>query len=275
MKIKTEGQVIILNNFSASALPSAPSVGRTAIYASGSLVYSVGADGRRFNMSSPTILSSGSSTTARQNLNFIGFPITDNPSGSSTDFNFNNGVLRFFNSASQVLVSGCIVSASNVSMSGDVSIGTLSAIERISGWKHLTVKGDSSGSGSAYIQIITARQDADAIGAGLIGWFDGNSTNTSARLAYINVLTAGSTAGKRGSAMSFGTKPDNDTGQGIERVRIDNAGNFGIGTTTPKSPLHVVGLPTYANNAAAISGGLTAGAFYRNNADPDLVCVVH
>jgi hypothetical protein len=31
----------------------------------------------------------------------------------------------------------------------------------------------------------------------------------------------------------------------------------------------------YANNAAAITGGLSAGAFYRTGADPDAVCVVH
>ena len=52
-------------------------------------------------------------------------------------------------------------------------------------------------------------------------------------------------------------------------------GNVGIGTTAPTSKLHVVGLPAYANNAAAVTGGLTAGAFYRTNGDPDLVCVVH
>lgn len=50
---------------------------------------------------------------------------------------------------------------------------------------------------------------------------------------------------------------------------------LGIGTTTPNSALHVVGLPAYANNAAAVAGGLTAGAFYRTGGDPDLLCVVH
>ena len=49
-------------------------------------------------------------------------------------------------------------------------------------------------------------------------------------------------------------------------------GSVGIGTTAPTAPLHVVGLPSYASNAAALSGGLTAGAFYRNG---DNVCVVH
>jgi hypothetical protein len=54
-----------------------------------------------------------------------------------------------------------------------------------------------------------------------------------------------------------------------------SSGNVGIGTTNPTSKLQVVGLPVYANNAAAIAGGLTAGALYRTGSDPDQVCVVH
>lgn len=53
------------------------------------------------------------------------------------------------------------------------------------------------------------------------------------------------------------------------------SGNIGIGTTTPTSKIQVVGLPAYINNAAAVAGGLTVGAFYRTGGDPDLVCVVH
>lgn len=34
-------------------------------------------------------------------------------------------------------------------------------------------------------------------------------------------------------------------------------------------------LPAYANNAAAVSGGLSVGSLYRTNGDPDLVCIVH
>lgn len=44
-----------------------------------------------------------------------------------------------------------------------------------------------------------------------------------------------------------------------------DGGNLGINTTSPTSKLQVVGLPVYADNAAATSGGLTAGAFYRTS----------
>lgn len=39
--------------------------------------------------------------------------------------------------------------------------------------------------------------------------------------------------------------------------------------------LNITGIPAYANNAAAIGGGLVAGDLYRTNGDPDLLCIVH
>lgn len=41
------------------------------------------------------------------------------------------------------------------------------------------------------------------------------------------------------------------------------------------SSARVSNLPVYANNAAAIAGGLSVGDFYRTGANPDPVCVVH
>ncbi len=35
------------------------------------------------------------------------------------------------------------------------------------------------------------------------------------------------------------------------------------------------GLLVFANNAAAVAGGLVRGQFYRTGGDPDAVCVVH
>jgi len=54
-----------------------------------------------------------------------------------------------------------------------------------------------------------------------------------------------------------------------------SGGKVGIGTATPHSKLAVAGLSVYANNAAAITGGLSAGDFYRTGSDPDMVAVVH
>lgn len=34
-------------------------------------------------------------------------------------------------------------------------------------------------------------------------------------------------------------------------------------------------LPAYADNAAALAGGLVAGNLYRTGSDPDTVCIVH
>jgi len=61
----------------------------------------------------------------------------------------------------------------------------------------------------------------------------------------------------------------------VYAIQVAQDGKVGLGTAAPKSVLHVVGLPVYANNAAAVAGGLTAGAFYRTGGDPDPVCVVH
>ena len=77
---------------------------------------------------------------------------------------------------------------------------------------------------------------------------------------------------------NFGTETNHDLRfytNNTDRVFISNNGNVGIGTITPNSKLAVVGLPVYADNAAAIAGGLSAGDFYRTGADPDPVCVVH
>jgi hypothetical protein len=37
----------------------------------------------------------------------------------------------------------------------------------------------------------------------------------------------------------------------------------------------VASVPAFANNAAAIAGGMAAGLIYRTGADPDALCIVH
>lgn len=95
----------------------------------------------------------------------------------------------------------------------------------------------------------------------------GNSTNTN----YLHLLVNGSLTRFNNS----GTRPINFSINSSDLFSMTSTGRFGIGTTTPTSSLQVIGLPVYVNNAAAIAGGLTIGAFYRTGADPDPVMVVH
>ena len=59
-----------------------------------------------------------------------------------------------------------------------------------------------------------------------------------------------------------------------------NAGNVNLSSNSGQVQLSAVhvnfpGLQVFADNAAAIAGGLVQNDLYRNGADPDLVCVVH
>lgn len=51
--------------------------------------------------------------------------------------------------------------------------------------------------------------------------------------------------------------------------------NAASGVRIGNAYLSVPNLPVFANNAAALAGGLVAGVFYRTNGNPDTVCVVH
>jgi len=68
-------------------------------------------------------------------------------------------------------------------------------------------------------------------------------------------LTATTVADGAGSTLTGGT---------LTSTNINNSGNANFS-----------GLPIFANNAAAVAGGLAVGDLYRTNGDPDLIAVVH
>jgi hypothetical protein len=67
---------------------------------------------------------------------------------------------------------------------------------------------------------------------------------------------------------------------GNVRFKIANDGSVAFGVSPSmnlnlNSPLSTGALGAYANNAAALAGGLRVGDYYRTGADPDLVAQVH
>ena len=103
-----------------------------------------------------------------------------------------------------------------------------------------------------------------------LAWLNGNWETA----AYIPIFVRGVSPHVSGY-MELRAVDTDATDHMIMRINGDNGGRVGIGTTEPHSKLAVVGFPSYANNAAAIAGGLTVGDLYRTGADPDVVCVVH
>jgi hypothetical protein len=155
------------------------------------------------------------------------------------------------------------------------------------------------GAGQAQIQVSTSGVTSAGGGGGGVFYHNGAAgalPNNGDRLGYFlfggnDGVTPKNAAGlvsradgtwvsgipgpaQSGAYFSFETTAVGTTGR-TEKMRLSSTGNLGIGTIAPTSKLHVVGIPLFANNAAAITGGLTAGAFYRTGADPDMLCVVH
>jgi hypothetical protein len=64
-------------------------------------------------------------------------------------------------------------------------------------------------------------------------------------------------------------------GVAVNVLTLVGSGFVGINKVAPGSELAVVGLPSYANNAAALVGGLTSGDFYcETGTDPLKLCIV-
>lgn len=126
--------------------------------------------------------------------------------------------------------------------------------------------GDLSFGGNNARSIIMERRAANAPGLNFTitasGAFAGGTNYAGGNL----VLSSGISTGTGTSSIAFQTATAGTAGTTdnapTTKMTLTGSGRLGIGTATPTSVLQVVGLPVFASNAAAITGGLTVGAFY-------------
>ena len=88
--------------------------------------------------------------------------------------------------------------------------------------------------------------------------------------AFIDVMAIG------GGTDILNLRVPNSTA-GSAALQIINTSGTTILTLAGDGKIKIVlaGIPAYANNAAAVAGGLAAGTLYRTGGDPDLICIVH
>jgi hypothetical protein len=128
--------------------------------------------------------------------------------------------------------------------------------------------------------VATAKETLNSLtGAGLITLVEGDlltgtdkvrfaAGNTGTDAGYAEIATADN--GTEPIYVRQYTGTNDFTTIAHSLTLLDASGN----TVIPGVP-NVANLSVYADNAAAIAGGLAAGDFYRTGADPDPVCVVH
>ncbi len=119
------------------------------------------------------------------------------------------------------------------------------------------------------LEYPTAAGTGDGIVSLLAGVYDGTTVLNNADVKFI--VDGPVSTGVAPVRISFRTKL-NGGAVWKENLTIKPSGNIGINEAAPTSLLHVTGLPVYANNAAAIAGELTAGAFYRTADGVLMVC---
>jgi hypothetical protein len=96
-----------------------------------------------------------------------------------------------------------------------------------------------------------------------LGYFAGKY-ETGSNAFYINNIDQVNTAGDKAYSLLYGTfsgTAGSITGQKLTVNALLN--------------INIAELTVYANNAAALAGGLVAGDLYRTGADPDPIMVVH
>jgi trimeric autotransporter adhesin len=173
-----------------------------------------------------------------------------------------------------IKMSGSSSATAGLSVTGP-ALGGPPAIEGLSGGGG-SVKGQLGTSGGVGVYGTSNNGNSSGVWGEMVG---GGLVTSSGVFGRVSGTTGSGVFGE--ATASTGTnygvfgRVTSATGWGLYTPNNMFASKVSIGTTTTTSSLQVAGLPVFANNGAALLGGLSAGAFYRTGGDPDFVCVVH
>ena len=142
--------------------------------------------------------------------------------------------------------------------SGNLGVGTTSPVGRL----NVAGADTSNAIGAAGASLNITNTDIAAFGRTVnLNFTVGNGNLTDRRLAGIAAIYTSfgtTTAG----ALAFAT--DNGSGSFAERMRLDSSGNFGIGTSSPGTRLHVTGsngfFAQFLNSANSSGEGVVIGS---------------
>ena len=142
-------------------------------------------------------------------------------------------------------VSGTVSEAMRILPTGNVGIGTSSPSALLDIGVNNIITLDDTGSSTGFIGL---------------GSYNDGTKNRAQGASYYGFGIEVDRPNARMSMNSY----DSSGIISASNITLKSNGNVGIGTTTPTSKLQVTGLLVFANNADAVAGGLTSGAFYTN-----------
>jgi hypothetical protein len=131
----------------------------------------------------------------------------------------------------------------------------------------------NAGSGNSYLSLMYSASDVNNAVIGSIDFLNRNETNIAfvPQTARIQGVAEGSTAGDRGSRITFTTKQDGSHGP-AEKMRLDSNGKLRVGPTTmavstPNAAVYAIGTASATKNVTLANGlnsdiDRTSGAYY-------------
>jgi hypothetical protein len=144
-----------------------------------------------------------------------------------------------------------------ITSAGDVGIGTNAPVVRFEVAGPVT----TTFSPNVYNTVLTGTSSATSGNAGSGISFRGYTTGsaTISDVAFLSGVKENTTDGNYAGALVFGTRTNGSGGGSFERMRIDSAGNVGIGVSPSSDRLNVGG-NIQATNATYGYLGITSGA---------------